>query len=297
MKIFVTGASGFIGSAIAAELIKAGHSVLGLARNDAAAAKVRALGATPFTGDVEDAASLKTGAAQTDGVVHCGFVHDFARFREVCEIDRKAILAFGEALAGTQKPLLVASGVAVPTGKPGLITEDIRSDVSPDQMPRVLTERTLDEIVAKGIRGGAMRFPPTVHGPHDHGFITMLGDIAKQKGVAGYIDEGTNRWPAVNRLDAGVAGALAIASDFVGGTRFHVVGEEGIPFRQIAEAIGKKLGLPAQSIPKDKAAEHFGWFAHFAGANVAASSERTRAFLKWTPTHADLLPDIAASYF
>lgn len=295
MKIFVTGATGFIGSAISAELLASGHSVLGLARNDAAAAKLKAAGITPHAGDVEDHASLRSGAAQSDGVLHLGFIHDFSRFAEVCEVDRRAIGAIGEALAGTQKPLLIASGTALPAGT-GPITEDSRAPAgSPN--PRVATETAGDELAAKGIRTGFLRFPPTVHGPGDHGFITILGELAKQQGFAAYVEDGANPWAAVNRLDAGVAGARAITSDFAPGTRFHVVAEEAIPFRRIAEAIGAKLGLPARSIPKEKVAEHFTWFAHFASMNGAASGETTRAYLRWAPSHLELLPDIAASYF
>lgn len=294
MKIFVTGATGFIGSAISAELLHAGHDVLGLARNDAAATKLKAAGVTPHPGDVQDHASLRSGAEQSDGVLHLGFIHDFSRFAEMCEVDRRAVLALGEALAGTHKPLLIASGTALPAGHP--VTEDSRASAGSSN-PRVATERAGDELAAKGIRAGFLRFPPSVHGPGDHGFLAILGELAKQKGFSAYVEDGANAWAAVHRLDAGVAGGRAIASDFTPGTRFHVVAEEAVPFRRIAEAIGDKLGLPARSIPKEEAAEHFTWFAHFASMDGAASAAKTREYLGWTPSHPGLLADIAASYF
>lgn len=294
MNIFVTGATGFIGSAVSAELIRSGHRVFGLARNEASAAKLKAAGITPHAGDVQNHESLRSGAVRCDGVLHLGFIHDFSRFHEMCEVDRQAICALGEALIGTDKPLLIASGTALAEDNP--VTEDSRASAASPH-PRVMTERAGDELAAKGIRAGFLRFPPTVHGPGDHGFITILGELAKQKGLAAYVEDGANHWAAVNRLDAGLAGARAITSDFAPGTRFQVVAEEAVPFRQIAEAIGKKLGLPAGSIPKEQAAEHFTWLAHFASMNGAASSAKTRALLRWAPSHLALLPDIAASYF
>lgn len=297
MKIFVTGAHGFIGSAITAELLRNNHEVVGLAHSDAAATKLAAAGAGVHRGDVRDVASLKAGVAAAEGVIHCGFIHDFSRFAEVCEIDRIAVEAMGAA-AGTTSPLLVASGVALNTAAPGSqITEDMRIPPGPHTPPRIKTELAIDAIAATGVRAGALRFPPTVHGAGDHGFIHMIGEAARKAGRSGYVGDGANRWPAVHRLDAARMVARAIASDFAPGTRFHVVAEDGIPFRDIAAAIGTKLGLPAVSLSPEQATEHFGWLTHFASADRPTSSAVTREALDWNPVEPGLLADIAAAYF
>lgn len=292
MRIFVTGASGFIGSAVVRELHRAGHRVLGLARSDTAAAAITAAGAEVHRGDVTDPASLAAGAAACDGVIHLGFIHDFSQFVAVCETDRRAIEALGGALAGTDRPLLIASGTALPATA-GPVTEADRAGSGPQEIPRVATEHAADALAARGIRAGLLRFPPTVHGAGDHGFVPMLIDLARKTGVAAWIGDGGNRWPAVHRADAADLARRAVEHAFEPGTRFHVVAEEGIAFRAIAEVIARKLGVPAEPRP----AEHFDWFAHFAALDRPASSAATRTRLGWTPVGPGLLADLDAAYF
>lgn len=297
MKIFVTGATGFIGSAVVQELLRAGHRVLGLARSDAAAAAVAAAGAEAHRGDLTDPDSLRAGAAACDGVIHTGFIHDFANFKAVCDTDRQVVAALGAALAGSQRPLLVSSGVALP-GSGGVVTEDDRVDVARDHIPRVVTELACDELAARGVRVGVLRFPPTVHGAGDHGFVPLLIDTARRQGASAYLGEGQNRWPAVHRLDAATLVRSAIAHPFTPGTRFHVVAEAGVPFRAIAEIIGKRLQLPVVARAPAEASDHFGWFAHFAGLDRPASSQRTRDALGWAPVQPELLADLdSPAYF
>lgn len=291
MKIFVTGASGFIGSAIVQELSRAGHRVLGFARSDKAAAAVAAAGAEVHRGDLEDLASLRAGAAACDGVIHTGFIHDFTRYKAVCEADRRAIEALGAELAGSQRPLLVSSGAVLPRDKT-LITEDDRVTSGPDELPRAATELACDELAAAGVRVGVLRFPPTVHGEGDHGFVPMLIDLARTQGASAYIGDGQNLWPAVHRFDAATLARLAIDHPFTPGTRFHAVAEEGVPFKAIAEVIGRRLQVPIVSKPPADAAAHFGWFAHFAALDRPVSSERTRQRLGWTPVQPGLIADL-----
>ncbi|MBL4675698.1 MAG: SDR family oxidoreductase [Mucilaginibacter sp.] len=289
MKVFVTGATGFIGTAIVQELINAGHQVLGLARSEASAQKLITAGAEAHRGDLEDLESLRSGAAAADGVIHAGFVHDFSRLQEICQIDKIAIETIGDVLAGSNRPFIVASGAAlVSPGK--LATEDIKPPVSPG-WPRA-SEQTADEVAAKGVRAAAIRLSPSVHGDEDnHGFISILMNIARDKGVSAYIGEGNNRWNAVHRLDAARLFRLAL-ENAEPTARYHGVAEEAISFKSIAEAIGKELNLPAVSISPEAAAEHFGWFAHMAAIDCPTSSEWTRRTLDWQPTHSTLLEDI-----
>ena len=295
MRIFVTGATGFIGSAVVDELVRAGHHVTGLARNDAGAASLERKGVAVHRGDLEDHASIRRGAATAEAVVHLGFIHDFTRFAEVCANDAAVIRALGDELAGSQRPLLVASGAALPVGG-GIVTEDSRTDYERNPIPRKLTEQTIDQLANAGLRAGALRFPPTTHGAGDHGFIAMVIDAARKAGASAYVGDGANRWPACHRLDAAAMVRLAIESPFAPGARFHAIAEEGVPFHTIAEAIGHKLQLPTVSKTGDAAAAHFGWFLHFAGIDVMASSAKTRAALGWAPVQPGLLADIAASY-
>jgi nucleoside-diphosphate-sugar epimerase len=289
MKVFVTGATGFIGTAIVQELISAGHQVLGLARSDASAQKLADAGAEVHRGDLEDLDSLRSGAAQSDGVIHAGFIHDFTRLPEVCLVDKTAIETIGEVLAGTDRPFIVTSGTAlVSPGK--LATEDINPPFNPG-WPRA-SEQAADAVAARGVRSAVVRLSPSVHGDDDkHGFIPILVNIAREKGVAAYVGEGLNRWNAVHRLDAARVFRLAL-ENAAPNARYHAAAEEAITVKSIAEAIGKQLNLPVASVTPEAAAEHFGWFAHMAAVDCPTSSTWTQQHLNWQPGHTTLLADI-----
>lgn len=298
MRVFVTGATGWVGSAVVRELIGAGHQVLGLARSDQGAAALAAAGAQVRLGAMEDLDGLKQGAAQADGVIHTAFNHDFSRFADNCAQDRRAILALGEALAGTGRPLIVTSGMAfLASGRPA--DEDDRPPVPSAVFPRA-SEDAATVLAERGVRAAAMRLPPSVHGAGDHGFIPILIRLAREKGVSAYVGDGLNRWPAVHRNDAARAYVLALAHLAGGGEdlRYHAAAEDGVPFRDIAEVIGRRLGLPVVGLPPEDAAGHFGWFAGFAGMDAAVSSTRTRGLLGWRPKEQGLLEDMEqAGYF
>ena len=294
MRIFVTGASGWIGSAATAELLANGHQVLGLARSDASAAKVEALGAEVLRGSLDDLDSLRAGAAATEGVVHMGYNHDFSAMDDAAKTDLAAIEAMADVLEGSGHPLVIASGtLGLAPGRVG--TEQDRPD--PGMHPRIATASYTEELKDRGIRSIVTRFAPTVHGPGDHGFIATLVGIARDKGVSGYVDDGANRWSAVHRLDAGKLLQLGVESA-PAGTILHAVAEEGIPVREIAEAIGRGLGLEVVSVPADQAMEHFSWLGRFLGADAPASNHLTRELLGWQPTHQGLIADLdEGSYY
>jgi nucleoside-diphosphate-sugar epimerase len=293
MRVFVTGASGFIGSAVIPELISAGHRVIGLARSEASAAKVAALGAEVQRGELSDLESLRAATAKSDGVVHLGFIHDFSNFEASCRTDLQAVEAMGKVLEGTNKPFVTASGVlGVALGR--LATE---KDDPPDNLsPRTAGVKAALGFAARGVRTSAVRFAPTVHGKGDHGFMATLVGIAREKGVAGYIGDGASRWPAVHRLDAAKLVRLTMEKAPAGYSP-HAVAEEGITQRSIAELIGKQLKLPVKSIAANDAAAHFGWMARFLAFDSPASSAATQALLGWKPAHPGLLEDLAAYYF
>jgi len=278
-----------VGSAVVKDLLAAGHRVLGLARSDKGAQSLSAAGAQVLRGSLDELESLRQGAAQTDGVIHTAFNHDFSRFAENCEQERLAIEAIGTELAGSDRPFIVSSGVALLT--PGRVsTEDEQPPAPIAAFPRA-PEITAAAFAARGVRVSAIRLAPTVHGLGDHGFVPRLIGIAREQGVSAYVGAGRNRWPAVHRFDAARLYRLALERGAQGGP-FHAVAEEGVPFREIAEVIGRRLNLPVVALAPEEAAGHFGWFARFAEIDCPSSSARTRALLGWQPQQPTLIADL-----
>jgi len=288
MRIFVTGATGFIGSAIVPELIGAGHSVIGLARSDAGAKSLIAAGAEVLRGDLEDLDSLRSGAANSDGVIHTAFIHDFSKFKENCEIDKRAIEALGSALEGSDRLLLVTSGLALlASGR--LATEEDAPVPTSDSYPRA-SEVAAMSLTARGVRASVVRLPQ-VHNRSKQGLVSFLINIARQKGSSAYVGDGLNRWAAVHVLDAARLYRLAFEKG-AAGAQYHAVAEEGVPVKKIAEAIGRGLNLPTVSVPAARAGEHFGVMGLFAGLDLVASSALTQKWLGWRPTHVGLMDDL-----
>jgi len=286
MRVFLTGATGFIGTAVSAELIGAGHTVLGVARTDEAARTLASRGVEPHRGDLTDPSSFVAGARACDAVIQCAFIHDFSRFAENMEIEKTTVVAMLDALAGSGKPFVITSGVAMLA--PGRVaTEEDR----PQRQGRGETEALVREAADRGLRTAVIRLPPITHDSGDGGFLPPLVSVAREKGVAAYVGDGANRWPAGHRLDAARLYRLALETGEPGAA-YHAVGDEGVAARDIAAAIGRRLELPTASLGPDEAVGHFGWLGMFAAIDMPASSERTQQRLGWRPTHARLIEDI-----
>lgn len=294
MKVFVTGATGFVGSAIVQELIKTGHEVIGLARSDAGAKSLAAAGAQVHRGDLTDLESLRSGAAAADGVIHTGFIHDFSKFAENCEIDKRAIEALGSALEGSDRPLLVTSGLATLAQGRAATEED--APLPPSASYPRASETTADKLLNSGVRASVVRLPQ-VHDTVKQGLITYAIAVAREMGVSAYVGNGLNRWAAVHVLDAARLYRLALEKQEAG-ARYHAVAEEGVPVREIAETIGRGLKVPVVSKSAEEAAAHFGLLGMFIGLDLTGSSAQTQRHLGWRPTGPGLITDLArASYF
>jgi nucleoside-diphosphate-sugar epimerase len=293
MRVFVTGATGWVGFAVVKELLAAGHKVIGLARSDEGAKSLAAAGAEVHRGDLKDLDGLRRGAAMSDGVIHTAFIHDFSNFAESCEIDKRVIETMGAELAGSNRPLIVTSGT-------GLLAQGTRvnEDTPPPAsapIPRV-SEQVALAMVPHGVRASVVRLPPSVHGNGDHGFIPRIIGFAREKGESVYIGDGNNHWAAVHRFDAAKVYKLALEKG-AAGIRYHAVAEEGVPFRDIATVVGRRLNVPVVGKSAEEAKEHFGWFTHFAAMGNLSSSQRTRDELGWQPKEIGLIADIDQPYY
>jgi len=304
MRVFVTGASGFIGSAVVPELIGAGHQVVGLARSDAAAVALAAAGAAVQRGTLDDLDSLRRAAAAADGVIHLAFKHDIAfsgDFQGAADADRRAVETVGEALAGSDRPFVIAFGtLGLAPGRVGTERDghgpDSAAHLSGGPQTRLATAQMTLGLASRRVRSSVVRLPPTVHGAGDHGFMATLVGVARDKGVSGYIGDGSNRWPAVHRRDAAHLFRLALEKAPAGSV-LHGVADEGVPIRAIAAVIGCHLNLPVVSIAPEEAGAHFGWLAAFLAIDSPASSALTRALLGWQPTQPGLLDDLEQGHY
>jgi nucleoside-diphosphate-sugar epimerase len=305
MRVFVTGATGWIGSAVLPELIGAGHQVTGLARSEASAAALAAAGAAAHRGTLDDLGSLRSAAAASDGVIHLAFKHDIAfsgGFQNAADADRRAVEAFGEALAGSGRPLIIASGTLglapgqVATERDGHGTGPAVAALGAGPRTRLATAELVLSLASRGVRSSVMRLPPTVHGDGDNGFLAALVGIARDKRVSGYLGDGTNRWPAVHRLDAAHLFRLALEKAPAGST-LHAIADQGVPIRDIAEVVGRQLHLPVAAIAPEDAAGHFAWLAGFLGADSPASSTLTRQLLGWHPDQPGLIDDLNKGHY
>ncbi|MGI5158288.1 SDR family oxidoreductase [Microbispora sp. CA-102843] len=304
MRVFVTGASGWIGSAVVPELIGAGHEVVGLARSDASAAALTRAGAQVCRGTIDDLDTLRSAAAASDGVIHLAFKHDIAftgDFQGAAEADRRAVETFGEALAGSDRPFVLASGLLGLTSGRVATERDGRgpgSDAAHDDGPRARQATALRTLAlaSHGVRSSVLRLPPTVYGEGDHGFMAGLVGIARDRGVSGYVGDGSNRWPGVHRLDAAHLFRLGLEKAPAGSV-LHAVTDEGVPIRAVAEVIGRHLDLPVVSIPREEASEHFSWLGGMIGIDAPASSALTRELLGWQPAQPGLIDDLGKGHY
>ncbi|CAA9528312.1 MAG: hypothetical protein AVDCRST_MAG85-3441 [uncultured Solirubrobacteraceae bacterium] len=295
MHVFLTGATGYIGTAIARELLDAGHQVTGLARSDSAADALAAAGVAAHRGDLADLDGLRRGASEADGVIHTAFNHDFSRYAENGRDDERVVEALGDALAGSERPLVVTSGTAVLT--PGRVgTETDAADPASHAAPRIASERKAIALASRGVRSSVVRLPPSVHGEGDRAFVPALIEIARAKGVSACIGDGSNRWPAVHRLDASRLFRFALEAAPAGSV-LHGTAEEGVAMREIVERVAQHLGVPAVSITREEADDHFGWLAGFLASDVPASSAQTREMVAWQPGQPGLLADLDDGHY
>lgn len=295
MRVFVTGATGFIGSATVRELLDAGHEVIGLARSDQSAARLAEVGAEVHRGSLDDLERLHAGAAASDGVIHTAYVHDFSQMANAAATDRRAVEALGTALEGSGRPLVITSGTAL-VGPGRVVTEEDTAEPLGAGHPRTGNEQAAMALAERGVRISVVRPGPSVHGHGDHGFVPFLINVARSKGVSGYVGDGANRWPAVHVLDAAHLYRLAL-EEAPAGSVFHAIGDEGVPTRDIADVIGRQLSLPVVSVSPADAGAHFDWMAAFWAVDAPASSALTQARLGWKPTHPGLIEDLEQGHY